>query len=91
VIEFFTAQINNDDSIPSMASRQATTTSSAPAATAANQRFGKRRAALEYQPGRPGQHTKNIAVDITGIQNCKDKAIDEISYQRERRRGIRRK
>ena len=28
-------------------------------------------AALEYQPGRPGQHTKDIAVDVTGIQNGK--------------------
>ena len=26
-------------------------------------------AALEYQPGRPGQHTKDIAIDVTGIQN----------------------
>ena len=26
-------------------------------------------ASLEYQPGRPGQYTKDIAVDVTGIQN----------------------
>jgi type IV secretion system protein TrbL len=28
-------------------------------------------AAVEYQPGRPGQHTKDIAIDVTGIQNGK--------------------
>ena len=26
-------------------------------------------AALEYQPGRPGQHTRDIAVDVTELQN----------------------
>jgi P-type conjugative transfer protein TrbL len=26
-------------------------------------------ASLEYQPGKPGQHTRDIAVDVTGIQN----------------------
>jgi type IV secretion system protein TrbL len=26
-------------------------------------------AALEYQPGKPGQHTKDIAIDVTGLQN----------------------
>jgi type IV secretion system protein TrbL len=26
-------------------------------------------AALEYQPGRPGNYTRDIAVDVTGIQN----------------------
>jgi type IV secretion system protein TrbL len=31
-------------------------------------------AALEYQPGRPGQHTKDIAVDVTGLQNGKGKS-----------------
>jgi type IV secretion system protein TrbL len=30
---------------------------------------GSRGAALEYQPGKPGQHTKDIAVDVTGLQN----------------------
>jgi P-type conjugative transfer protein TrbL len=28
-------------------------------------------AALEYQPGRPGSYTRDIAVDVTGIQNGK--------------------
>ena len=28
-------------------------------------------AALEYQPGRPGQYTRDIAVDVTEIQNGK--------------------
>jgi type IV secretion system protein TrbL len=32
-------------------------------------------AALEYQPGRPGQHTKDIAVDVTGIQNGNGKGV----------------
>ena len=32
-------------------------------------------AALEYQPGRPGQHTKDIAVDVTGLQNGNGKGI----------------
>jgi hypothetical protein len=26
-------------------------------------------AALEYQPGRPGSYTRDIAVDVTGLQN----------------------
>ena len=26
-------------------------------------------ASLEYQPGRPGQYTRDIAVDVTGLQN----------------------
>jgi type IV secretion system protein TrbL len=30
-------------------------------------------AALEYQPGRPGQHTKDIAIDVTQLQNSKRK------------------
>jgi type IV secretion system protein TrbL len=29
--------------------------------------------ALEYQPGRPGQHTKDIAIDVTGLQNGNDR------------------
>ncbi len=32
-------------------------------------------AALEYQPGRPGQHTKDIAVDVTQLQNGNGKGI----------------
>ena len=32
-------------------------------------------ASLEYQPGRPGQHTKDIAVDVTGIQNDNGKDV----------------
>jgi P-type conjugative transfer protein TrbL len=32
-------------------------------------------AALEFQLGRPGQHTKNIAVDITELQNGKGKDV----------------
>jgi hypothetical protein len=32
-------------------------------------------AALEYQPGRPGQHTKDIAIDVTQIQNGKGKNV----------------
>jgi type IV secretion system protein TrbL len=32
-------------------------------------------AALEYQPGRPGQHTKDLAVDVTGIQNGNGKDV----------------
>lgn len=31
-------------------------------------------AALEYQSGRPGQHTKDIAIDVTGIQNGNGKS-----------------
>jgi type IV secretion system protein TrbL len=31
-------------------------------------------AALEYHPGRPGNYTRDIAVDVTGIQNGKGKA-----------------
>jgi P-type conjugative transfer protein TrbL len=30
-------------------------------------------AALEYHPGRPGNYTRDIAVDVTGIQNGKGK------------------
>ena len=30
-------------------------------------------AALEYQPGKPGQHTKDIAIDVTQLQNGKGK------------------
>jgi type IV secretion system protein TrbL len=30
-------------------------------------------AALEYQPGRPGQYTRDIAVDVTELQNGKGK------------------
>ena len=30
-------------------------------------------AALEYQPGRPGSYTRDIAVDVTGLQNGNDK------------------
>jgi hypothetical protein len=30
---------------------------------------------IEYQPGRPGQHTKNIAIDITGTQNGKGRDV----------------
>jgi P-type conjugative transfer protein TrbL len=32
-------------------------------------------ASLEYQPGRPGQHTRYIAVDVTGIQNGNGKGV----------------
>jgi type IV secretion system protein TrbL len=32
-------------------------------------------AALGYQPGRPGQYTKDIAVDVTGLQNGNGKGI----------------
>jgi P-type conjugative transfer protein TrbL len=32
-------------------------------------------ASLEYHPGRPGQHTKDIAVDVTGIQNGNGKGV----------------
>jgi hypothetical protein len=31
-------------------------------------------AALEYQPGKPGQHTRDIAVDVTELQNGKGKS-----------------
>jgi hypothetical protein len=37
--------------------------------------LGNGGAALEYQPGRPGQHTKDIAVDVTGIQNGNGKGV----------------
>ena len=36
-----------------------------------NNGSGSGGAALEYQPGRPGQHTKDIAIDITKLQNGK--------------------
>jgi TrbL/VirB6 plasmid conjugal transfer protein len=32
-------------------------------------------AALEYQPGRPGQHTKDIAIDVTQLQNGEGKDV----------------
>jgi type IV secretion system protein TrbL len=32
-------------------------------------------ASLEYHPGRPGQHTRDIAVDVTGIQNGNGKDV----------------
>jgi hypothetical protein len=32
-------------------------------------------ASLEYHPGRPGQHTRDIAVDVTGIQNGNGKGV----------------
>jgi hypothetical protein len=32
-------------------------------------------ASLEYQPGKPGQHTRDIAVDVTGIQNGNGKGV----------------
>jgi type IV secretion system protein TrbL len=32
-------------------------------------------AALEYQPGKPGQYTRDIAVDVTGIQNGNGKGV----------------
>jgi type IV secretion system protein TrbL len=32
-------------------------------------------ASLEYQPGNPGQHTRDIAVDVTGIQNGNGKGV----------------
>jgi type IV secretory pathway TrbL component len=32
-------------------------------------------ASLEYQPGKPGQHTRDIAVDVTGIQNGNEKGV----------------
>jgi type IV secretion system protein TrbL len=32
-------------------------------------------ASLEYQPGRPGQHTRDIAVDVTGLQNGNGKDV----------------
>jgi hypothetical protein len=31
--------------------------------------------ALEYQPDRPGQHTKDFAIDVTGIQNGNGKGV----------------
>jgi hypothetical protein len=40
-----------------------------------NDGSGSGGAALEYQPGRPGQHTKDIAVDVTQLQNGNGKAI----------------
>lgn len=32
-------------------------------------------ASLEYQPGKPGQYTRDIAVDVTGIQNGNGKGV----------------
>jgi hypothetical protein len=32
-------------------------------------------AALEYQPGKPGQYTRDIAVDVTGSQNGNGKDV----------------
>jgi type IV secretion system protein TrbL len=32
-------------------------------------------ASLEYQPGRPGQYTRDIAVDVTGLQNGNGKDV----------------
>jgi type IV secretion system protein TrbL len=40
-----------------------------------NDGSGSGGAALEYQPGKPGQHTKDIAVDVTGLQNSNGKGI----------------
>jgi P-type conjugative transfer protein TrbL len=40
-----------------------------------NDGSGSGGAALEYQPGRPGQHTKDIAIDVTGLQNGNGKDI----------------
>jgi hypothetical protein len=40
-----------------------------------NDGSGSGGAALEYQPGKPGQHTKDIAVDVTGLQNGNGKGI----------------
>jgi len=30
---------------------------------------------LEYQPGRPGQHTRDFAIDVSGIQNGNGKGV----------------
>ena len=32
-------------------------------------------ASLEYQPGKPGQYTRDIAVDVSGIQNGNGKGV----------------
>ena len=32
-------------------------------------------AALEYQPGRPGQYTRDMAVDVTELQNGNGKDV----------------
>jgi hypothetical protein len=40
-----------------------------------NDGSGSSGAALEYQPGRPGPHTKDIAVDVTQLQNGNGKGI----------------
>ncbi len=38
-----------------------------------NSGSGSGGAALEYQPGRPGKYTRNVAVDISGFQKGRDK------------------
>jgi len=32
-------------------------------------------ASLEYHPGKPGQYTRDIAVDVSGIQNGNGKGV----------------
>jgi P-type conjugative transfer protein TrbL len=40
-----------------------------------NDGSGSGGAALEYQPGRPGSYTRDIAVDVTGLQNGNGKSV----------------
>jgi P-type conjugative transfer protein TrbL len=40
-----------------------------------NDGSGSGGAALEYQPGRPGSYTRDIAVDVTELQNGKGKSV----------------
>jgi type IV secretion system protein TrbL len=40
-----------------------------------NNGSGSGGASLEYQPGKPGQYTRDIAVDVTGIQNGNGKGV----------------
>ena len=40
-----------------------------------NDGSGSGGAALEYQPGRPGSYTRDIAVDVTGLQNGNGKTV----------------
>ena len=40
-----------------------------------NDGSGSGGATLEYQPGRPGNYTRDIAVDVTGLQNGNGKSV----------------
>jgi hypothetical protein len=40
-----------------------------------NDGSGSGGAALDYQPGRPGSYTRDIAVDVTGLQNGNGKSV----------------